>query len=531
MTTAAQIIAAKLHEAGCRHAFGMPGGEVLLVMQALDEVGIEFSLCKHENNAGYLAEGSFHATGAPGILLTTIGPGLANGLNSVANAFQEQVPLIVLSGCIGRGEAESFTHQVIDQSALMAPITKAQFQVANGSAQQVIEKALMIARADPPGPVHVDVPHDIAGTEVEVIERALLAPLPAAWPEGAALEAAREMLAKAGRPVILAGLGAVHHGAGAAILALAEAGEIPVLTTYKAKGVVDESHPLCLGGHGLSPRSDTVVLPILQESDCIILAGYDPIEMRNGWIEPWGAANAIEILHADIQHGMHGAAVRFVGDVALGVQALLPAVSGKAGGAPEARAALEEMFAAPEHWGPHQVFDTVLEALPDGGIATADSGAHRILLSQMWRCTAPQTLLQSTCFCTMGIALPLAMGYAKAAGPEGPPVVAFVGDAGFEMVIGELATARDMGINLTVVVLVDDALSLIDLKQSRSNLPQLGVKFGATDFVAVVKAYGGTSMWINDKKQLIGATNRALSGEGFTVLACRIEKSDYAGAF
>ncbi len=531
MTTAAQIIAAKLHDAGCRHVFGMPGGEVLLVMQAMDEAGIAFTLCKHENNAGYLAEGSYHATGAPGILLTTIGPGLANGLNSVANAYQEQVPLIVLSGCIGRGEAESFTHQVIDQSALMAPITKAQFQVAKGSAQQVIEKAISIARADPMGPVHVDVPHDIAGTEVEVIERALLAPLPAAWPEGASLEAARGMLAKAKKPVILAGLGAVHHGAGAAVLELAEAGEIPVLTTYKAKGVLDENHPLCLGGHGLSPKSDTVVLPLLRESDCIILVGYDPIEMRNGWVEPWSAANAIEILHADIQHGMHGAAVRFVGDVALGVQALLPAISGKAGGAPEARAALKQMFAPPDHWGPHQVFDTVLKALPEGGIATADSGAHRILLSQMWRCTAPQTLLQSTCFCTMGIALPLAMGYAKAAGPEGPKVVAFVGDAGFEMVIGELATARDMGINLTVIVLVDEALSLIDLKQSRSNLPLLGVNFGGSNIVNIVKAYGGTSEWINDKKQLIGATNRAFSNEGVTVLACRIEKSEYAGAF
>jgi len=531
MTTAAQIIAAKLHEAGCRHAFGMPGGEVLLVMQAMDEVGIEFTLCKHENNAGYLAEGTYHATGAPGILLTTIGPGLANGLNSVANAYQEQVPLIVLSGCIGRGEAESFTHQVIDQSALMAPITKAQFQVAKGSAQQVIEKALMIARADPPGPVHVDVPHDIAGHEVEVIERALLAPMPAAWPEGASLDAARAMLAKAKNPVILAGLGAVHHGAGASILALAEAGEIPVLTTYKAKGVIDENHPLCLGGHGLSPMSDTVVLPLLRESDCIILAGYDPIEMRNGWIEPWDADNAIEILHADIQHGMHGAAVRFIGDVGLGVAALLPAVAGKFGGAPEVRAALAEMFAPRDNWGPHQVFDTVLEALPEGGIATADSGAHRILLSQMWRSPAPQTLLQSTCFCTMGIALPLAMGYAKAVGPEGPKVVAFVGDAGFEMVIGELATARDMGINLTVVVLVDEALSLIDLKQSRSNLPQLGVNFGGSNIVNITRAYGGHSEWINDKKQLIGATNRAFTTEGFTVLACQIEKSEYAGAF
>lgn len=531
MTTAADIIAQKLYEAGCRHAFGMPGGEVLLLMQALDEAGIGFSLCKHENNAGYMAEGSYHATGAPGILLTTIGPGLANALNSVANAYQEQVPLIVLSGCIGRGEAESFTHQVIDQSTLLKPITKAQFQVAQGSAQQVIEKALAIARADPPGPVHIDVPHDLAGSKVAVIERALLMPEPGVWPEGVSLDAARAMLARAKRPVILAGLGAVHHHAGAAILALAEAGEIPVLTTYKAKGIIDEHHPLCLGGHGLSPLSDSVVLPLLQGADCIILAGYDPIEMRAGWKEPFAAENAIEIIHADIQHGMHGAAVRFVGDVSAGVQALLPAVSDRAGGAPDARTALAALFAPRRNWGPHQVFETVLAALPEGGIATADSGAHRILLSQMWRCKTPQSLLQSTCFCTMGIALPLAMGYAKAAGPKGPPVVAFVGDAGFEMVIGELATARDMGINLTVVVLVDEALSLIDLKQSRSNLPQLGVNFGSTDIVAVAKAYGGSSEWINDKKVLIAALNRAFMKDGFTVLACRIEKSDYAGAF
>jgi len=272
-------------------------------------------------------------------------------------------------------------------------------------------------------------------------------------------------------------------------------------------------------------------LPLLKGSDCIILAGYDPIEMRNGWVEPWDAAKAIDILHADIPHGMHGAAVRFVGDVAQGVAALQNAAPAITGGAPEARVALEKMFAMRDNWGPHQVFSTVLSTMPENTVATADSGAHRILLSQIWRCKAPQTLLQSTCFCTMGIALPLAMGYAKAAGPNGPRVVAFVGDAGFEMVIGELATLRDMGINLTIIVLVDESLSLIDLKQSRSNLPQLGVNFCATDIVRVVEAYGGTSEWVSNKEQLISATSCAFLRDGFSVLACQIDKSEYAGAF
>ncbi len=532
MTTAAQIIADKLAEAGCRHAFGMPGGEVLLLMQALDQAGIAFQLCKHENNAGFMAEGTYHATGAPGILLTTIGPGLANAVNSIANAFQEQVPLIVLSGCIGRGEAESFTHQVIDQAALLAPITKATFQVAAGSAQQVIEKALAIARADPPGPVHIDVPHDIAGTDVQVIRRELTRPARPVWADDCPqLAAARDKLSQAKNPVILAGLGAVHHHAGPDIRALAEAGGIPVMTTYKAKGILPEDHPLALGGHGLSPLSDQIVLPVLRESDCIILAGYDPIEMRNGWIEPWRADQAIEIIHADIQHGMHGAGIRFVGDVAQGMRALLPAANTPRNGLPTTRTTLQTAFAPRQSWGPHQVFDTVRALLPTDGIATVDSGAHRILLSQMWRCDAPQTLLQSTCFCTMGIALPLAMGYAKAAGPNGPPVVAFVGDAGFEMGIGDLATARDMGISLTIIVLVDESLALIDLKQSRSNLPQLGVSFSKTNIVDIAAAYGGHSEWINDKEQLKGGLSRAFNHDKFTLLACQINKSDYAGAF
>ena len=138
-TNAAKLLAQKLHQAGCRHAFGMPGGEVLVVMQELEAAGIEFTLSKHENAAGLMAEGSWQASGAPGILLTTIGPGLANGINSVANAFQEQVPLIVISGCVDDAEAQSFTHQIIDQRALMRPITKANFQVARGTMGKVID--------------------------------------------------------------------------------------------------------------------------------------------------------------------------------------------------------------------------------------------------------------------------------------------------------------------------------------------------------------------------------------------------------
>jgi acetolactate synthase-1/2/3 large subunit len=534
-TTAAEAIANGLAAAGCKHAFGMPGGEVLVLLDALQNAGIEFTLCKHENAAGFMAEGSWQATGAPGILLTTIGPGLANGVNSIANAFQEQVPLIVLSGCIAPAQAEGFTHQVIDQSALLAPITKARFQVAEGSAAQVVAKALAIARADPPGPVHIDLPDSLAlslapahAAPAPITERPVLN-------DGPALDFAIERLQNAKRPIILAGIGAVLHDAGTDILALSETHNIPVITTYKAKGIIPENHPNCLGGHGLSPLSDKTVLPLLAQSDCVLLLGYDPVEMRSDWTHPWKAENALEFCHAQAEHGMHGSSLRVVGDVALATKKLalgLKVSSTKtwSGGEPGlARAALSQAFAARGAWGPHAVFQTLDKHLGNGTIVTVDSGAHRILFSQMFHAAYPRQILQSAAFCTMGIAVPLAMGYKRAA-PD-TNVLAVVGDAGLDMTAGDLATLRDMGVPLTIVVLVDDALTLIGRKQSAMQLPATGVGFGSTDFVTLATAYGGHGTWITESAQLEEALNRAENRTRFTILACKIDKNDYAGAF
>ncbi len=532
--TSAKIIARHLAAAGCRHVFGMPGGEVLVLLDALRDAGVAFTLCKHENAAGYMAEGSWHATGAPGLLLTTIGPGLANGINAVANAYQEQVAMIVLSGCIDASEAEQFTHQVMDQSALMAPVTKAQFRVAPGTAAHVVQKALALAMADPPGPVHIDLPVGLAAdpaTDVTISARATHG---VGWPRGPALDEAVMRLGNATNPIILAGLGAMLHDAGQAITDLAQAHAIPVITTYKAKGVIDEADPLCLGGHGLSPLSDEQILPLLRASDCILLAGYDPIEMRSGWIQPWAAEAAIELCHADTQHGMHGSALRVVGDISALVSQLHDALPDPIpcwpGGEPTAaRSALKSDFADPGHWGPHQVFATLQAGVPQGGVVTVDSGAHRILISQMWQCNKPRTLLQSTAFCTMGVAVPLAIGHAIAK-PE-IPVVAVVGDAGFDMSPGDLATLRDTGRPMGIVVLVDDALALIEKKQTLMQLPGHGVVFQPTDIPAVARAYGGHGVSVTDKDTLVQELKEIWKRDTFTVIAARIDKQEYASAF
>lgn len=533
--TASELIAQHLSGAGCRHAFGMPGGEVLLLMDALENAGITFTLCKHENAAGYMAEGSWHATGAPGLLLTTVGPGLANAVNSIANAFQEQVPLIVLSGCIDAGEAEQFTHQVIDQTALLAPVTKATFRVADGTAAHVVQKALAVAMADPPGPVHIDLPVGLAGAtqpEVTLTARATHKP---GWPDEASLADAARQLETAERPLILAGLGALLHDAGAAITEMAQARNIPVVTTYKAKGVMDETHPLALGGHGLSPVSDTDILPLVGDSDCLLLAGYDPIEMRSGWIQPWAAQNAIEMLHADTNHGVHASRLRVVGDVAKLIAELNAAAAPQAndswadGAAAAARSSLETAFAPRDRWGPHAVFDTLGDWLPDNGVITVDSGAHRILISQMLKMRTPRSLLQSSAFCTMGVSVPLGIGHAIAAPTR--PVVSVVGDAGFQMSPGDLSTLNDSGVRMAIVVLVDDSLALIEKKQAGMQLPLRGVTFGRSDLVGIAQAYGGRGHLVRDADALRAALETSLTAPGFTLIACEIDKQDYNGAF
>jgi len=544
--TAAQVIARGLHAAGCRHAFGMPGGEVLSVMDALVEAGIAFHLIKHENPGGYMAEGAYHMTGAPGILLATLGPGMANAVNVIANAEQERVPLVYLTGCVDPAEALGYTHQVFDHRAVLAPVTKATFMAEDGAVDTLIGRALTIATEGRPGPVHIDLPVSLAtkaqpNARAPVIARAA----PAAPAEGPALAAARAALARARRPILIAGaellfrgtaeMGTAEVGAAEAVAAFARDFTIPVVTTYKAKGVLPEDDPLALGAAGLSPRADAQILPLIETADLIVLAGYDPIEMRHAWCDPWDPDRVpvIEFTAAPNPHGVHRVSHGFAGDIGAGLAALRDGIAPQAtwsNGAPaETKRALAAAFPADEPWGPAAIVEEVRQALPEHGVATVDSGAHRILLSQIWRCARPRTLLQSSALGSMGCALPLAIG-AKLAAPE-VPVVAFTGDAGLEMVLGELATLRDLALPVVVVVFVDASLALIELKQRGTGLANVGVDFGETDFAAVARALGGHGIDVKTRSELRQAVEDGLAADSFTVIAAHIDRGSYDGRF
>lgn len=529
--SAADVIAARLAEAGCRHAFGIPGGEVLALMDALGRAGLAVTLVKHENSGGFMAEGAWHATGAPGVLFATIGPGIVNAANVIANAWQDRVPLIVLTGCVPADEAMSYTHQVFDHVRFLEPITKAAIRVEAGCAALAIDKALKIATSGRPGPVVLDVPIDVQ-REAPEFRRSAHAPDAPMAPSGAALEEARRWLAEAERPLVIAGLDVLTQRAGAAVADFCGRHGAPLVTTYKAKGAIPETEALALGGAGLSPLADKELLPLIQASDCVILAGYDPIEMRVGWRDPFGEnQRVIDIAAVANTHYMHQAPLNFIGDIAAGLAAISHDIAPRAtwaGGEPAAaKARLRAAFRSDEAWGPAAVVDETRRAAPAGAVATVDSGAHRIVASHVWESDHLGGLLQSTALCTMGCAVPLAIGR-KLAEPD-RPVIAFVGDAGLEMFLGELATARDLRLGLPIVVFVDEQLGLIELKQRGSGMETLGVEFPATDFTAVANAMGGVGVTVSDRAALHEAVTDGLQRQTFTLISAMIGRNAYDG--
>ncbi len=532
---AVDIIARRLYDAGCRFAFGIPGGEVIAMIDALDRAGIQFILTKHENNAGFMAEGVYHMTGAPGILVTTVGPGLANGFNVIANAEQDRVPLIVLTGSVDPEEALTYNHQVFDHLAVVKPVTKGGFTLGEGAVDALADKAVRLALDERPGPVYIDLPmsrQKKSAALVGAAPRAVnSATAPAAGPE---LDQARQWLAEAERPIMISGLDVMNSPGGAdAVTAFCERHNVPLITSYKAKGIMPEDTVLALGGAGLSPTADKSLLPLVKAADLILLVGYDPIEMRTGWRNVWDPRNqrVVEIAAATNDHYMHQSGISFVCDIAAGTRSLSDGVESRAtwpaGEPAAARETLAGAFGQNEAWGPAAIVETVRAAMPRESVATVDSGAHRILLSQVWSCFGERQLLQSTGLCTMGCALPLAIG-AKVANPD-RPVVAFTGDAGLEMILGELATLRDLKLAVPVVVFVDQSLALIELKQRGVGLKNLAVDFDGTDFESVGNALGGRGVTVETRDALSTAIKEALAADTFTVLACRFDRKAYDG--
>lgn len=532
----ADIVARTLHAHGVRHSFGVPGGEVVTLIDALQCADIAFHLARHETSAAIMAAGASAISGNPELLVTTVGPGLANAVNGIADALQERVPLIVISGIVDRATRARYTHQVIDHAQLLRPLVKATFEIEPESAASTAARALAIATTEPMGPVHLDLSPSVAASS-SPSETVIIPPMrfgTSIQVMDPAVRFLADRIRSAKRPLFLAGLEAVRSHAGLALQHLAETIGAPVITTYKAKGLIPEDHPLSLGGAGLSPLADRLLLALAQSSDLVMMIGYDPIEMRLGWLDFVADRHQlVDISNVPSDHAMHHSGTTICAEP----KALLQALNGSVverrswtdGEPARAKIELDSIFATRTAWGPHTIVDRLNWTAGPDGLVTVDSGAHRILLSQKWVAAKPLSLLQSAGFCTMNAALPLAIG-AQVADPS-RKVFAVMGDGGLEMGIGELATVRDLGLPLTIVLFQDRSLALIAMKQAAAGLSAIGVKLGETDFAAVAKAFGGYGVNVENENDFSSELEAAGKRAGFSLIACRFDASAYDGAF
>lgn len=494
-------------------------------------------------------------TGSEAALLQALGDAVAGHTRRAANRLEAHVdihPEEFLCGKIAHalrfmlGDASGMlrlTSNVVQRS----PVSSAGYGFMLGchafepqGAAATVARAIRLALRAPMGPVLIQIAPDTAAKTAADGEMSARPARPLAvkcdTESDGLLELAR-LIGNAERPLILAGLEAARDGAGAALLALMERRRIPLITTYKAKGLVDETHPLALGGAGLSPLADKELLPLPRTADLVLLLGYDPIEMRAGWMDPFAPdAEIVEISACPADHAMHAATARIEAPPRALLEALLralpdaPAKPAWPNGEPAvSRERLRARFAPPDAWGPHTIFDALQRSLPETALVTVDSGAHRILLSQQLLIRRPLGLMQSAGFCTMGAAIPLAAG-AKVARPEAP-AVAVLGDGGLEMGLGELATLRDEGLAVVIIVLQDESLALIELKQAQAGLARAGVALGRSKFEDVAAALGGRAWRVNAREEFEAAFAAALGEDRFSLIICDIQVSDYAGTF
>ena len=529
----AEIIAHALHEEGVRHAFGIPGGEVLELLEAFRKAGIKFILTKHEMGAGIMAEASYQLTGRPGVLVATLGPGIANTVNAVAQASLDRSALIVITGEVAGNLKPIYTHQIFDQESLLRPLVKWTTTVAPKNAFEQVRKGLAIARAPLPGPVHFNLPTDVAAAE-QTEARSFAPELVRTLPRREDRAGIEVLLRKAKHPLALVGLGVQLDNAERELKRFLEAWQIPLITTYKAKGIVPEDHALCVGATGLSPVVDKIHMAYLREADLILTIGFDPVELRADWISPWDEKKAtVNIDLVPNTHHVYRSSHEYAGSIAGCLQTL-------SRGAPKRppsrwqdadldryrRTIMHAIESNPaKGMGPYQVASALREVFPRDTIATIDTGAHRILLNHVWQSFEPRRLLQSNGLGTMGYALPSAIA-ASLLFPK-RPVLAMMGEAGLDMVIGEMALLAKHRLALTIVVFRDDTLSLIKLKQQRMKLPETGVSTGSPDYVMLAEAYGGNGFVVNDVAELKKAARVALNSKRFTLIEARINPLEY----
>ena len=535
MPTVAELIVEGLLRADVPRLFGVPGGgSNLEVLEAARARGLPFVLCHQEWAATIMAAVTGELTGRPGAVLSTLGPGVTASATGLAHALLDRSPLLYLSDRHPAGVLAYATHQYVDHAAHLGPIVKGSVTVSPDSAGHWVAHAVQLALAEPRGPVHLDLPADVAGAPAVPVATTMTPPT-VPVPDDALVERAAEMIRGAKRPLVIAGLGC--RAADAKWLrAFCEALPAPVLTTYKAKGAIPDPHPLAMGiftGGALEE-------PLVRRADLIITFGLDTVELiprRWSYTAPVLSLARGPSSDPRLRAAGGGAyftpALEVVGDLGTILEDLAPRIMRRDVKADwdvaevdrirrERAAALEVPVPG---LAPHRVAQIARELTAAGSIATVDAGAHMFQTTTYWHALEPGELLISNGLATMGFALPAAIA-AQLVHP-GRRVVCFTGDGGLMMVVSELETVARLRLPIVIVVFNDAALSLIEVKQEQKGFEGVSMCYVGPDLIALGRAFGIRALAATDEPTLHGALIAAQTAPGPTLIDARIDPSGY----
>ncbi len=526
--TNADLIVATLRAAGISHGFGIPSGNVLPLLDAMRAGGLPYVLTAHEGSAAFAADVMGRMTGAPGLCIATLGPGATNLTTGVGNAYLDRSPLLAITCNLPTSQLGRRIQMAIDHHALFRPITKATLPLREGRVGSVLAEAIEIALSEPLGPVHLDLPEDVATapTKEDVPALAVGRRLPRAGTPS--LERAAELLRAARRPIAVLGSSAMRLRNPHLLRSVVDRHRLPFASTTMAKGMISEAHPLSLGCIERARRQ--VQRELLRGADLIVGIGYDVVEVEyEAWI------GKVPLLSIDVDPVDADASVTLahevVGDLDASLEwlAALPPLSTEwpADTAARHRERFQRAL-RPESPGfaPHHAIDVVREALPDDGILAFDVGAHTHQIASQWTAPAPRTFLITNGWSSMGFGLPAAIA-AKLARPD-RPVVALIGDGCFQMTVGEVAVARRLGLSLPIVVLDDGWLSLIQVKQVRRGLDLYGTDLGEHAHVDPPAHYFGVpAVAARSATELARALKLALAADHPTVIEAMVDPTQY----
>jgi acetolactate synthase-1/2/3 large subunit len=527
------VIAAYLAECGIGHVFGYPGDPSVEVIEALRRRDIDFVLARREGTAALMAEAYGALTGKPGVCLSTLGPGSSNLVNGVATALLDRVPMLAVSGQIASPREALFTHQVLDHNRLFGPISKWTASVRADNIAGIMRRALRTAVAERPGPVHLTTPADVVGADAgdpEIVLPPLTEHRAAATFSVSGDEDATAALARARRPIILAGIAAVRQRASPEVATLAERLGAPVVVAPMAKGVVAEDHPLFAGT--LDMACNQMLWDFLKSGDFLVCVGFDAVEL----IKPWSVdlptlfldtvANTDQIVAARWE---------WVGHLPTMLSALAHALGGEPRWAEaEIRRHREGLFAAMEEGrvagrlNPTDVVRVLRAALPRETLISTDVGSHKLLVGQGWTTYRPGGVLMTNGLSSMGYALPAAM-IAKLLHPA-TPVCCTIGDGGLAMVQGELRLASTLKLGFTTVVFCDDSLNRIELKQAVRQYPATGTRLDPTDVAKLAESMGCDGIEVESETALADALGRQASDRPL-VIGAKIDPAQYLAQF